>query len=176
MKKSILTKVFLLIVLGLTIVSCSKKDDETNPTTGDLAGVWNCTNVLYTGTSVSEYMGQSMVTAEYTGEGYDIDFTFTISENPNIATSNGSYSIELTTIAMGQTVTQNIEGIDFTFTGEWSREGDAMTVTQGGESSDATIVKLTDTELEFNIVTVESVENGGMTATSTTNTTISFTR
>ena len=77
---------------------------------------------------------------------------------------------------MGQTITQNIEDIDFNFTGEWSKDGNTMTVTQGGKSSDANIVKLTDTELEFKIANVETIENSGMTATSTTNTTISFTK
>ncbi len=176
MKKINLTSMLLLIVLGLTMVSCSKKDDETNPTTGELVGVWTCTGVNYTGSTVTEYMGQNMTTAEYTGTGYDIDFTFTISENPNIATSEGSYSIELVTTTMGQSVTQNIEDLDFYFTGEWSREGNTMTVTEGGESSDATIVKLTDTEFEVNIVSVESFESSGTTATTTINTTITFTR
>ncbi|PKP29715.1 MAG: hypothetical protein CVT99_16085 [Bacteroidetes bacterium HGW-Bacteroidetes-16] len=175
MKKSNLTKVFLLIVLGLTIVSCSKKDDTTNPTNGEIAGVWNCTAVNYTGTTVTEYLGQS-ITTDFTGEGYNVDFTFTINENPNVATSNGSYSIKLSSTTMGQTITQNIEDIDFNFTGEWSKDGNTMTVTQGGKSSDANIVKLTDTELEFKIANVETIENSGMTATSTTNTTISFTK
>lgn len=175
MKKSNLTKVFLLLVLGLTIVSCSKKDDTTDPTNGEIVGVWNCTALDYTGTTVTEYMGQS-ITTDFTGEGYDIDFTFTITESPNLATSNGSYSLELTTTTMGQSVTQNMENIDFTFTGEWSKDGNTMTVSQYGESDDATIVKLTDTELVINILSVETIESSGATAISTVNTTVSFTR
>lgn len=77
---------------------------------------------------------------------------------------------------MGQSVTQNMENIDFTFTGEWSKDGNTMTVSQYGESDDATIVKLTDTELVINILSVETIESSGATAISTVNTTVSFTR
>lgn len=172
MKKSNLTTVFLLLVLALSIASCNKKDDTLN---GDITGVWNCTAVNYTGTTVTEYSGQS-ATTEFTGEGYNVDFTFTVSENPNVATSNGSYSIKLTSTVNGQTITQNIEGNDFIYTGEWSKNGSTMTITQGGDSSDATIVKLTDTELELNIDDVRTIENNGMKATTTTNMTVSFIR
>jgi len=172
MKKSNLTTVFLLLVLALSIASCNKKDDTTN---GELIGVWNCTAVNYTGTTVTEYGGQSATTS-FTGEGYNVDFTFTLSENPNVATSNGSYNIKLTSTVNGQTITQNIEGNDFIYTGEWSKNGNTIIITQGGESSDATIVKLTDTELELNIDDVQIIENNGMKATTTTNMTVSFIR
>lgn len=172
MKKSNLTTVFLLLVLALSIASCNKKDDTIN---GDITGVWNCTAVNYTGTSVTEYSGQS-ATTDFTGEGYNVDFTFTVSENPNVATSNGSYSIKLTSTVNGQTITQNIENISFILTGEWSKDGNKMTVVRDGESSDATIVKLTDTELELNMVYEQTIENNGIKVTSTTNMTVSFIR
>lgn len=120
-------------------------------------------------------MGQG-ATTDFTGEGYNVDFTFTVSENPNVATSNGSYSIKLTSTVNGQTFTQNIEGIDFVFTGEWSKDGSTMTMKQGGESSDATIVKLTDTELELNIVDVQTIESNGIKVTTTTNMSVLFIR
>ena len=67
MKKIKLGKVFLLFVLGLTIISCSK--DETSPnTSAEIIGVWNCSSVDYTGTSVTEFMGQS-ISADFIGEG-----------------------------------------------------------------------------------------------------------
>jgi len=95
MKKILLEKVFLLFVLGLLISSCSKDDTPQN-TSAEVLGVWNCSSVDYTGTSVTEYLGQN-ITADFIGEGYNVDFTFTLSENPNVASSDGSYSIKLST-------------------------------------------------------------------------------
>jgi len=172
MKKSNLATVFLLLVLALSIASCNKKDETTN---GELTGVWNCTAVNYTGNSVTEFMGES-ATTDFTGEGYNVDFTFTVSENPNVATSNGSYSIKLTSNVNGQTIIQNTENISFIYTGSWSKDGNKMTIIRDGESSDATIVKLTDTELELNIDDVRTIENGDIKVTSTTNMTVSFIR
>lgn len=174
MKKINLGRVFLLIVLGIVISSCSKDDTTQNTSSADLLGVWNCSAVDYTGTSVTDFLGQSL-TSDFIGEGYNIDFTFTLTENPNIASSNGSYDIKLSTTTFGQTTVQNIEDNAFTFVGTWSLDDNKLTIIdQEGESSTANIVKLTDSVLEVSIQEVRTITNGGATVTATTNTHITF--
>ena len=172
MKKILLEKVFLLFVLGLLISSCSKDDTPQN-TSAEVLGVWNCSSVDYTGTSVTEYLGQN-ITADFIGEGYNVDFTFTLSENPNVASSDGSYSIKLSTTILGQTTVQNIEDIAFTYVGTWSLDDNKITITQEGESSVATIVELTDNSLKLNIQEERTISNNGANVTTTTDTDITF--
>lgn len=177
MKKISLTSALVLVlVFALSIAGC-KKDNNDNQTNGDLLGVWTCTTLNYDGTSVSESGGISFTT-DFVGEGYDIDFTLTVSENPNIIAAEGNYSIKLTSSVGGVTInTQNIEGLEFANTGEWTRDGNTITIlNELEELSDATIVKLTDTELELKISDVRSFTVPEGTATSTTNTTITFVR
>ncbi|MFK5855600.1 MAG: hypothetical protein QM503_05680 [Bacteroidota bacterium] len=172
MKKIKLEKVLLLLVLGLTIISCSK-DETPQTSSADVVGVWNCSSVDYTGSTVTEFLGQSM-TADFIGEGYDVDFTFTLSENPNVASSNGSYSIKLTTTTLGQTIDQNIENIAFTYVGTWSMADNKISITSEGETSVATIVELTDTVLKLNILEESTTSNNGATVTSTVDTHMTF--
>jgi type 1 fimbria pilin len=174
MRKSYLGKVFLLFVLGLFLVGCNKDDDSPTPN-AELTGVWNCTDVDYTGTSVTEVMGQS-ITADFVGAGYNIDFTLTIVEDPNEITSDGSYDIKLTTTNLGQSNVQNIENIPFTYVGAWSQEGNIMTIDMNGVTSDATIVELTANSLELNMLDVRIINNGGATLTTTTEMVVKFTK
>jgi len=178
MKKSNLTAVLLLLmVFALSIAGCKKKDDTTNQTDGELTGVWTCTAFNYSGSTVVEYSGQSS-SIDFTGEGYDIDFNFTLSENPNVGTTEGKYSVKLITSVSGVTLdTQYVEGQNFAFTGEWTRNGNTLTmINQTDEPSDATIVKLTDTELELNISEDQSYTISGSTTATITNYTIKFVR
>ncbi|NOY49218.1 MAG: hypothetical protein GXO88_01415 [Chlorobi bacterium] len=171
MKKFNLKNVLLLMVLVLTIISCKKDNNNAEPSTSNLVGTWNCTSVNYTGTSVTEVLGQS-ITTDYTGEGYDVDFTYTFSENPNLATSEGSFGIKLTSTILGQSTVQNIPGNSFNYTGNWSLAGDKITITYEGESQEATIVSLTDTNLVLNIIDETVTVLGTSTMTETTNMTI----
>ncbi len=172
MKKINLEKVFLILVLGLFIISCSK-DDTTQNTSTKVIGVWNCSSVDYTGTSVTKILGQS-ISADFIGEGYNIDFTFTLSEDPNVASTSGSHDIKLTTTTLGQTTVQNIEDIAFSYVGTWSIDGDKLTINREGETSVATIVELTDTSLELNILEERTITNSGAIVTTTIDTSIKF--
>jgi len=165
-----------LAIFTMAIVSCSSDDDNGGSnTTGDLLGTWVGQTVNYSGSTVTTFQGQN-ITADFVGEGYDVDYTLTFSENPNEVTSNGSYSIELTTTIAGQSTTQNEENIQFLETSDWAREGDQLTITTNGESTTGTIQELTATSLVLAIDTVEQTSEQGIDTTVTINAVSTYTR
>ncbi len=169
-------KLILLAVITITFSACSNDDDSNNNTSEDsILGTWNGTSVMYTGTSEVTANGIT-ITSNFEGVGYDYNFTVTFNENPNEVTSEGSYSIELTTTVQGQTITQNIENLNFSEVGEWELNNDELTVTNNGEASTATIVELSETSLILNVVDVEMINQGGATSTVTTDSTFEFMR
>jgi len=160
----------------MTIVSCSNDDDAGPTTNGDLVGTWVGQTIDYSGTTVTSFEGQEIV-ADFVGEGYDVDYTVTFTENPNEATSDGSYSLELTTTIAGQTTTENQENIQFLETSAWSRSGNELTLTTAdGESTTGTIQELTATTLVLAIETVEETTEQGFEITATVNAVSTFTR
>lgn len=175
MEKINLTKVFLVIVIGILIGGCNKNDDDQPVSGSDITGVWTCTALDYTGTTETVIMGQS-ISADFVGEGYDINFTLTFTENPNEATSDGYYNVKLTTTTFGQSTTQYLEMQNFTYTGIWSKNGNEISITQDGETSVATITELTDSNLKVTITDIQTITNNGATATTTTNLTLEFTK
>ncbi|MBI9033677.1 MAG: hypothetical protein JEZ03_04305 [Bacteroidales bacterium] len=174
MKRSNLEKVLLLLVLGLFVMGCSKEETPEEEVV-EIIGVWNCSSVDYTGTSVTEVFGQS-ISSDFVGKGYNVDFTFSLSEDPNVATTTGSYDIKLTTTTLGQSYVQNIEDIAFVYVGSWSQAGDKLTINREGETSVATITAMTDSLLELNFVEERTMNNGGANVTITTDTDMIFTR
>ncbi|MBG43755.1 MAG: hypothetical protein CL530_07280 [Aequorivita sp.] len=172
-------KIFKLILftafISLTI-SCSKDDDNPAPeNNGNIIGVWKGTTVNYTGSTTTTAQGQS-ITADYVGEAYDVDYTLTFTENPKKVVSDGSYSIELTTTVNGQSTTQNVENLELLSSGDWSINGNTLSITVDNETDDATIVELTNNNLVLNVVETETNTGSGFTVTSTTDVTLSFTK
>lgn len=169
----ILKLILFTALISLTI-SCSSDDDGAALNSGSIVGVWRGTAVNYSGTSTTSGQGQSF-TSEFVGEAYDIDYTLTFSENPNKVVSEGNYSIELTTTYMGQTITQNIEGLSFLSDGNWSLNGTTLSITMDNDTQDATIVELTPTKMVIEATQTTTVDQGGGTTnTSTTNIVMSF--
>ena len=124
-----------------------------------------------------ETSGQGQnISATFNGEGYDVDYTLTFTENPNKVVSDGSYSIELTTTANGQSTTQNIENLEFLSSGEWSMNGNTLNVTVDNETDEITIVQLTDDTMVLKGQEVQTMSQGGFTVTSTTNIILTFTK
>jgi hypothetical protein len=174
--KKIFLSFFIVLSAAIVLTTGCKKDSETEPTiNSDITGVWNCTAIDYTGTTVTEVSGQS-ITAEFVGEGYDIDFTLTFVDDPNEVTSAGSYSIKLTTTYLGQSTVQNVESQPFVYTGTWSMDNNTISITNDGVTDVATITELTDNTLVITITDEEVVSNMGITGTTTTNLVASFTK
>lgn len=161
--------------ISLTI-SCSSDDDNQEATNnGEIVGVWRGTAVDYTGNTTTSGQGQTIV-AEYVGVAYDIDYTLTFTENPQKVISDGSYSIELTTTVYGQSTTQNVEGLEFLSSGDWTVNGNTLSITVDNETDDAQIVELTNDTLVLKAVETQTSSQGGFTVTSTTEVILSFTR
>ncbi|MCF6306377.1 MAG: lipocalin family protein [Flavobacteriaceae bacterium] len=176
-------KILKLLFLSLFVsfaISCSSSDDDngdngSGETDAELVDMWIGSAVNYSGTSVTETQGITL-TADFVGVGYDIDFTFDFTENPNILTAEGSYSIELTTTIQGQSTTQNIEDLGFENSGTWSRDGNQISLTYDGTTDVATITELTETTLILNIARVDVTDQGGVISTVTTDSYFTFTR
>ena len=105
-----------------------------------------------------------------------MDYTLTFTENPKKVVSDGSYSIELTTTVNGQSTTQNVENLELLSSGDWSINGNTLSITVDNETDDATIVELTNNNLVLNVVETETNTGSGFTVTSTTDVTLSFTK
>lgn len=169
-------KLFLFTAFLTLTISCSKDDD--NPTitnNGEIVGVWKGTTVDYTGNQTISGQGQN-TTATYVGEAYDVDYTLTFTENPQKVISDGSYSIELTTTVNGQTTTQNVEGLEFLSSGDWTINGNTLSITVDNETDDASILELTENTLVLKAVESQTMSQGGFTISSTTEVILSFTK
>lgn len=170
----ILKLILFTALISLTI-SCSSDDDNVNLNNDGIVGVWRGTGVNYEGTSTTTMQGQSFA-ADYVGVAYDINYTLAFSENPNKVVSEGNYSIELTTTYMGQTTTQNITGLDFLSDGDWTLNGDILSITVDNETQNATIIELTPNKLVLEANESTTVEQNGATTTSTTHIVMTFDR
>lgn len=168
---------YLFIALALVLTACSGDDDGGNPsdTSGDILGTWIGQDVDYTGTSSTSVQGQS-INSTFVGEAYDVDYTLTFTENPNEVVSDGSYSIELTTTALGETFTENVENLEFLNSGAWSRSGNQLTITDNGEDTVATIVELTSTMLVLEVSETESVSEQGIDVSTNIDVVVTYTR
>ncbi len=170
-------KIFKILFLStlLFATSCSSDNNNDDNTTADLIGDWTGTAVDYTGTSVTEGGGVS-ITSTFVGTGYDVNYVLTFSENPNEMTADGTYSIELETTIQGQTTTQNFENLQFDTVGEWTRDGNVLTITQNGETQEAVITELTDTNLTLEMDSEVIQQQSGFTITTTTHVIAKYTR
>ncbi|WP_323787666.1 hypothetical protein [Psychroserpens sp.] len=162
----------LFIALALVFTACSSDDNNTNNDPGDgdvngeLLGLWNAVDVLYTGDTVVEVAGQTIVT-DFVGESYDVDFTLEFTENPNEYVSEGSYSVELTSTTLGQTQVFDVPNLEFIGDGTWTRDGNEITTMANGDEGVMTILELTATTLRLGYQTVEVINNQGTLNTTT---------
>lgn len=170
----------LCIVLALMLTSCSESDDSSGDPnnsdfSGDLIGTWIAVDVDFTLNVVTNLSGLD-VTSTAVGEGYDIDFTVTFEDNPNIAISVGSYSMEVTTTTLGQTEVENIENIAFLESGPWSRDGNELIFEDSEETGTVQIFELTEDSLIIGITDAISSSEAGVDFSSTSVSTVTFVR
>lgn len=163
---------FAFIALG---VSCSNDDAPDQLSNNDILGGWRGTAVEYSGRQVTTGHGQTMV-QDFDGEAYDLDYTLTFTENPNIVTSEGSYSLRITVTFNGQTTTQYHENLQFLQDGEWRLEGSTFYLTVDGQTQEYDIVELTNTQLVLGSRIEETIQQGEFLSTATFETRISFSR
>jgi len=137
----------LFIALVLVLTSCSK-DDTIRDASGDILGVWHGKSVNYSGTSTTNFEGESFK-IDYVGEGYDVDFTLTFTDNPNIVASEGSYGVKLTISALGQSQIENVPDNSFASSANWTKNGNELTILESESTESVTyqIIELTGNSL-----------------------------
>lgn len=182
-------KFLLILLITASFVSCSDEDsdmnDDTNvveteteeagETSSELIGTWEMISFEFEGTSSTGSLGLTFV-IDFEGVGQNIDYTIEITEDEFIA--SGSYDVELTTTAFGQTMTI-VESLgDVSGNSTYTREGntlfsDGSFVSIGDNApimsmvGEATITELTETTLRLIQEDTQEIENDGVTSTVT---------
>ncbi len=167
---------FFIIVISVLIFSC-KKDDETPQIDQSLfPGAWELTDLDYTGTSKTSYLGQ-VLTVNFVGSLIESDLIVTFTENPNEFQSEGSYTIELTSEILGVKST-SYETIDEVFLpGSWEIVGNKLLVTSSvTEPAEVTIESLSESELTISQDETEDFSQDGVNVTSELSLQYTFTR
>lgn len=148
-------KVMLFLTALVSLVSCSKDEDDPKINSELILGEWNLEEYTYTGTNTYSD-GSETASVSYTGETVDIDFeTVFLADGTYITT--GGYTIILTSTALGETSVENFTYSDINTTGTYSIDGKTLTTTFDGEDypgqetiaeiSEATIQELTPNRL-----------------------------
>ena len=141
---NLLLRFSFLVALIFSAISCDKDDDPV--ISGSLAGTWKMTD-LHADDGVSETtLGGQTLTINYTVKGADYNTFTTFTENPNEFSSTGSYTA-ITNIEGGDSDTTSVDAIPGT--GTWSINGQTLTQTFAGETSDFEILELSDAKLRL---------------------------
>lgn len=171
----------IVIVSFFLLFSCSTDDGDLDVDSADLTGTWNLVNL-------STQNGQATVTED--GITTTVDFSLgtsnenlqvTISENPNVISSEGSFTQTTTITILGESETEEslIDGVFLD--GAWELNGDNLIITADGEmleefSPSFEITRLTATELEIRQDLNQEVTFEGVNAQTSGILIISFSR
>ncbi len=167
---------FLFVALFLVFTSCSKDDDSSSDTSGDILGKWDMTSYDYVGKTVTSTQGQTLTT-DFVGEAFDIDYNIAFEENPNEITSEGSFSLKLTSTVLGQATTQNISNFDVGITsGTWEKNGNEIITKSIRGEANMKIEELTNTSLVLSIEEELDLSQSGFPGTSNIKAVLSFKR
>lgn len=159
-----ITKI-LLLSLAVVFMSCGDDDkDEAQPgASGDgLPGAWTATAIEYEGTTTTSVSGIELEST-FTGKGKDMGLTVTFKETPATFTSEGKYTIALTTTTMGYSTTQDYPFTGFMTDGTWALDGKTLTINGAGGVQTATVVEQTSTALKMEWDFVNTTTQQGAT-------------
>jgi len=155
-------KIILLFSFLISFAAC---EDDTSSSDNLIVGTWEMVALDYSGVSEAEVIPGTTISSSFVGEAIEIDFSATFTENQ--ISSEGSYTIELTTMSMGQTFVTQDELTDFVGDANYTIMDDILTSTQDGLESEVTIEVLTETELILSATTVQNIDVMGTNSTST---------
>ncbi len=175
MKKSVL---FVVTIFTLVFASCSKDDDGgvSNATEASIIGSWNLTALeAKDGETNTNFDGTSIPTT-FTAVGKDFDTIITFAAEPQVVTSEGSYTTVVTTTIMGETSTEEEAGEDFFETEEWRLEGSTLYFGSAEEEVGFTITALSDAKMSLRYRIDETVEIFGATTSVTATYTMTLTK
>ena len=170
-------RIYFLCIAFLVMLSSCSSDDNNGPdnNTADIVGIWIGETVDYSGTTSTEFQGET-INAVFTGEGTDIDYTLSFTEDPNNVVANGSYSVLLTYTIDGQSEEQVLEDLDFLGSGTWNISDDILTIVSEGETSEVEILQLTDSSLKLKLTEEEIIIEQGLELTTVITLIMTFTR
>lgn len=139
-----------LIILTVFFTACSSDDnDGSTDETAGLVGSWNLTEFYSEDGSFSTTILNIPVNFPMNITGKDYDLRIDIGENPNMVTGEGSYvtvaSVDGLPDAEPVETTINASELE----GEWSKNGNMLTVSQESEETIFEIITLNDTELRL---------------------------
>jgi hypothetical protein len=121
-------KISKLLLLSVAVLLFSCGDDDPKPAKLNLVGSWAITAIDYTGTTSLDFLGSTIV-ADFTGTGKNMNLTATFSENPNLFSMTGSYTVVLVTTVQGTTTTQETQVDDASSAANWSLTNEILTLT-----------------------------------------------
>jgi hypothetical protein len=162
-------KYFLLSIITaftLAFSSCSKDEvGVSNASEASILGSWNLTALETTdGQSNTNFDGTSIPTT-FKAIGKDFNTIVNFSKDPQIVTSEGSYTTVLTTTVMGETTTEEQDGEDFFESDEWRLDGAILYFGSAEEEVGFTITELTDTKMALRYKIDETVDFFGVVTT-----------
>ena len=134
-------KLLALLLLVPMYIACSSDDDSTTTeeeTEASLVGTWTAETIDFDSTITTVVEGLP-VTATQEGEGFDIDATVTFSEDPNEVSSEGQFSMTVTTTFLGVSEEETLENLDLLGDGTWSLEDNTLTITGTADDQDVVI-------------------------------------
>ncbi len=158
----------LLLTLTVVLSACSSTGDDTPVTdrTGTLVGTWRFIAYTVEGSTLTIVSADGATTSTFNGEGYDFNSTIFFGENPPNYSRSGNFTLDLfITNSDGQTSLS--QGIILTSeNGTWSLEDNRITLTDGDDVLEGTILELTNNRLRYQISSNRD-EVDGQTSTST---------
>ncbi|MDO6472924.1 hypothetical protein [Maribacter sp. 1_MG-2023] len=173
-------KVFLLSIITvftLVFTSCSNDDDGavSSATEEEVVGTWNLTALEATDGRSDTTIEGTTIPATFKAVGKDFQTIVTFSEDPQVVTSEGSYTTVLSTTIAGENDTQEQEGEDFFASEKWRLDGSTLYFGSGEEEIGYTIVELNDSKMSLRYELNETVESffGTSTVSATYNMTLS---
>ena len=140
-------------VLIFSFFSCAEDELLTEQ---EILGTWLLKEANLKGNATFT-QGNDVTTADFTGEGYDLDLKITINENPNDYTVEGDINVLVTYNLDGQTIELPIEEADFIDNGNWDITDDVLTVSNSAQVETAVLGEITETTMSLEWTYVESV-------------------
>ncbi|HEA29449.1 MAG TPA: hypothetical protein ENH91_05575 [Leeuwenhoekiella sp.] len=150
---------------------------EPIPEADLIVGEWDLTEVLLSDATASFDAGGIPVTAPVTGSGsnYDLQLIFT---EDNAFTATGSYlqNVNLTLGPQTYDEQQEVKASDFLNMGSWSRTATLLTIDNGTEVQEITILELDENTLELQLTITQMQTIQDIPATITGTVTLNFER
>lgn len=155
---------FSLVILAFSFSSCGG-DDESNGSSDDVVGVWKIESYDYSGTSTTTTGGETF-TSTFTGQAKDFEtWELDFRESGNYI-SGGDMTITLTSSFAGQEFQFDQPFSDWLGTGSYEVDGDKISFTTDGETSECTIVEMSNSTLQMMCpITTSSMQQGVISTT-----------